>query len=177
MMRRIGPVLLLGVAAMASAQDFPVEPAKPAATATAVAKPGTETDPAPAKPAFAKTPAAVVAPVMDAAAVTPVPVMAEGAETTPLSLLGQSVKPGTRSELRWASGQSFDGTVVTTPVIVVHGPTVGPRICLTAAVHGDELNGIEIIRRLMNELDPAEMSGTVIGVPIVNFLGYARGSR
>ena len=145
MMKRIGLVLLLGVAAAASAQDFPVEPAKPAATATAspATKPSAETDPPPSKPAFAKTPAAVVAPVMDAAAVTPVPVMAEGAETTPLSLLGQSVKPGTRSELRWASGQSFDGTVVTTPVIVVHGPTVGPRICLTAAVHGDELNGID----------------------------------
>ncbi|MBK6729393.1 MAG: succinylglutamate desuccinylase/aspartoacylase family protein [Xanthomonadales bacterium] len=48
---------------------------------------------------------------------------------------------------------------------------------MTAAVHGDELNGIEIVRRLMNELDPAGLSGTVVGVPIVNYLGYARGSR
>ncbi len=171
---------LLGVSC-AMAQDFPVDATEPVpAVAPAKAPPSTTqaADKAPiATSPVARTPAAVISPTMDAVAVTPVPVLAEGAETTPLSLLGQSVKPGTRAELRWASGQSFDGTVVTTPVIVVHGSTVGPRICLTAAVHGDELNGIEIIRRLMNELDPVEMSGTVIGVPIVNFLGYARGSR
>lgn len=168
-------------ASCAVAQDFPVDATEPVpAVAPAKAPPSTtdDADKAPiATSPVARTPAAVISPTMDAVAVTPVPVLAEGAETTPLSLLGQSVKPGTRAELRWASGQSFDGTVVTTPVIVVHGSTVGPRICLTAAVHGDELNGIEIIRRLMNELDPVEMSGTVIGVPIVNFLGYARGSR
>ncbi len=171
---------LLGASGVV-AQDFPVDAAQPVqAVAPAKAKPSTAdtADQAPIAPSpVARTPAAVISPTMDAVAVTPVPVLAEGAETTPLSLLGQSVRPGTRAELRWASGQSFDGTVVTTPVIVVHGSTVGPRICLTAAVHGDELNGIEIIRRLMNELDPVEMSGTVIGVPIVNFLGYARGSR
>lgn len=179
-MKRFGALAWLAFSMLATAQDFPVEQAPAAAlpTAPTASSDHASTPDTPAKkPKIAKTPSAVVAPVMDAAAVTPVPVLAEGAETTPLSLLGQSVEPGTRAELRWASGQSFDGTIVTTPVIVVHGATVGPRICLTAAVHGDELNGIEIIRRLMNELDPAELSGTVIGVPIVNFLGYARGSR
>lgn len=169
------------------AQDFPVDAtAKPepaqAATVSAAAKPAATDDAAAKRPQApvapaSKTPMAVVAPTMDAVAVTAVTPAAEEATTEPLSMLGQAIQPGTRAELRWASGQSFDGTVVTTPVIVAHGTTAGPRICLTAAVHGDELNGIEIIRRLMNELDPAALSGTVIGVPIVNFLGYARGSR
>ncbi|MBK8287110.1 MAG: succinylglutamate desuccinylase/aspartoacylase family protein [Ahniella sp.] len=79
--------------------------------------------------------------------------------------------------MRWASSQSFDGATVTTPVVVFHGNKPGPRLCLTAAVHGDEINGIEIIRRVLNDLRPAEMSGSVIAVPIVNYLGYARGSR
>lgn len=181
-MRRLLPGVLLCAGLAVCAQDFPVDAKpKPAASAGEPARttPG-PAEPASGKPAAAplpKTPMAVVAPTLDAVAVTPLPIMAEGAETTPLSLLGQSVRPGTRAELRWASGQSFDGTVVTTPVIVAHGATAGPRICLTAAVHGDELNGIEIVRRLMNELDPASLSGTVVGVPIVNYLGYARGSR
>lgn len=98
-------------------------------------------------------------------------------ELEPLQLLDEWVQPNTRRELRWASSQSFDGATVTTPVIVFHGNKPGPRLCLTAAIHGDEINGVEIIRRVLNDLRPAELSGTVIAVPIVNYLGYARGSR
>lgn len=98
-------------------------------------------------------------------------------ELLPLQLLGEWVQPNTRRELRWASSQSFDGATVTTPVIVFHGNKPGPRLCLTAAIHGDEINGVEIIRRVQNDLRTAELSGTVIAVPIVNYLGYARGSR
>jgi predicted deacylase len=46
-----------------------------------------------------------------------------------------------------------------------------------AAVHGDELNGIEIVRRVMHDIDPEKLSGAVIGVPIVNVQGFRRGSR
>ena len=95
----------------------------------------------------------------------------------PMQLLGELIEAGSRHELRWASSQSFDGVVVTTPVIVLHGVKPGPRLCMTAAVHGDELNGIEIIRRVTNEVDVAELAGTVIAVPIVNYLGYSRASR
>jgi predicted deacylase len=97
--------------------------------------------------------------------------------TGPLQLLGEQIESGSRHELRWASSQSFDGAVVTTPVIVLHGVKPGPRLCMTAAIHGDELNGIEIIRRITNEVDVAELAGTVIAVPIVNYLGYSRASR
>jgi hypothetical protein len=48
---------------------------------------------------------------------------------------------------------------------------------LTAAVHGDELNGIEMVRRVMHDLEPKKMSGAIIGVPIVNVQGFRRGSR
>ncbi len=95
----------------------------------------------------------------------------------PLELLGEMIESGSRHELRWASSQSFDGAVVTTPVIVLHGVKPGPRLCMTAAIHGDELNGIEIIRRVTNEVDVADLAGTVIAVPIVNYLGYSRASR
>ena len=62
-------------------------------------------------------------------------------------------------------------------MLVANGAEPGPTLCLTAAVHGDELNGIEIVRRVMHGLNPGELKGVVIGVPIVNLNGFRRGSR
>jgi predicted deacylase len=98
-------------------------------------------------------------------------------EVPPLEILGKTVQPGERRRLRWAAGQSFSGQSLDTPVIVVRGVARGPALCLTAAVHGDELNGVEIVRLVMHDIDPGKLSGTVIGVPIVNLLGFTRGSR
>ncbi|HSJ79431.1 MAG TPA: succinylglutamate desuccinylase/aspartoacylase family protein, partial [Erythrobacter sp.] len=66
---------------------------------------------------------------------------------------------------------------VSTPVLVVNGTLPGPTLCLTAAVHCDELNGIEMVRRVLHDLDPQKLSGAVIGVPIVNLQGFRGGSR
>jgi len=95
----------------------------------------------------------------------------------PLSLLGKTVQPGTFETLHWAPDQSFRSIATPVPVLVAHGNEPGPRLCLTAAVHGDELNGIEMVRRLMYELEPGELAGTVVGVPIVNLDGFRNGSR
>lgn len=62
-------------------------------------------------------------------------------------------------------------------MLVVNGAKKGPVLCLTAAVHGDELNGIEIVRRVLYDLDAKKLTGTVVGVPIVNLQGFRRGSR
>lgn len=95
----------------------------------------------------------------------------------PIELLGRVAEPGTRVEARWRVGESFDGSVVQTPLIMVHGLEPGPRLCLTAGVHGDELNGVEVVRRVVNDTDPKILKGTLIAVPIVNLMGFARGSR
>ncbi len=95
----------------------------------------------------------------------------------PVQLLGVEIFGGQRSELKWSAGQSFGGRSLDTPVLVAHGLKRGPVLCLMAAVHGDELNGVEIVRRVMGDLDPQQLSGTVIGVPIVNLLGFLRASR
>jgi predicted deacylase len=50
-------------------------------------------------------------------------------------------------------------------------------VCVTAAIHGDEINGVEAIRRLLIDLRPAEMSGGLIAVPVVNELGFMAGDR
>jgi predicted deacylase len=104
------------------------------------------------------------------------------AETTPepdttLTLLGSEVAPGTSVRLSWSATELFEGVPVSTPVLVVNGTSPGPTLCLTAAVHGDELNGIEIVRRVVHDIDPETLTGAVIGVPIVNVQGFRRGSR
>jgi predicted deacylase len=101
---------------------------------------------------------------------------AEGNAKT-LHLLGSDVPPGTSARLSWAATELFEGVPVSTPVLVVNGTIPGPTLCLTAAVHGDELNGIEIVRRVMNDVTPDRLSGSIIGVPIVNVQGFRRGSR
>jgi len=94
-----------------------------------------------------------------------------------LSLLGSDVEPGEASLLKWAFEATFVDTSAPVPVLVVNGVTSGPTLCLTAAVHGDELNGIEVVRRIVHEIDPEKLSGAVIGVPIVNLQGFRRASR
>ncbi len=93
------------------------------------------------------------------------------------ALLSTEILPAQAMRLSWQPQQSLDGLHLPTPVLVVNGAKTGPVLCLTAAIHGDELNGIEIVRRILHDLDPGQLSGTVIGVPIVNLQGFHRTSR
>ncbi|KPP97497.1 succinylglutamate desuccinylase/aspartoacylase family protein [Marinobacter sp. HL-58] len=101
----------------------------------------------------------------------------EPEEATSLELLGSEVSPGTSTRLSWAPNIQIAGLSQPTPVLVVNGSKPGPNLCLTGAVHGDELNGIEIIRRTIYDLEPDKLAGRVIGVPIVNLPGFQQGSR
>ena len=96
---------------------------------------------------------------------------------TPLTVLGTEILPGTAHRLSWSATELFEGVPVSTPVLVVNGALPGPTLCLTAAVHGDELNGVEIVRRVMHQIVPKKLSGALIGVPIVNVQGFRRASR
>lgn len=94
-----------------------------------------------------------------------------------LKLLSSEVMPGTSARLAWEPSYSFMGISAPTAVLVVNGVRKGPTLCLTSAVHGDELNGIEIVRHILYNIDPKTLSGAVIGVPIVNLQGFRRSSR
>ncbi len=63
------------------------------------------------------------------------------------------------------------------PLIVMHGARPGPCLWVSAAIHGDELNGVEIIRELLDEVDPKSMQGTLLAVPILNVFGFIHQSR
>ncbi len=104
----------------------------------------------------------------------------DGASLKPkgkVRLLGAEVRPGTSQKLTWVAGTAMEGFVSPVPVFVINGKGAGPVLCLVAAVHGDELNGIEVVRRVLNELDVETLNGAVIGVPIVNIQGFYRGTR
>ncbi|MEZ4331560.1 MAG: succinylglutamate desuccinylase/aspartoacylase family protein [Myxococcota bacterium] len=95
----------------------------------------------------------------------------------PVQLLGSAVAAGKRARLGWHASNDVAGLQTDTPVLVAHGVAPGPVLCLTAAIHGDELNGIEIVRRVYHSIDPETLAGTLIGVPVVNLVGFQRASR
>ncbi|WP_323753016.1 succinylglutamate desuccinylase/aspartoacylase family protein [Marinobacter sp.] len=102
---------------------------------------------------------------------------AEPVPSETFAILGKEVLPGTSTRLAWSPNIQIAGLSQITPVLVVNGAHAGPTLCLTGAIHGDELNGIEIVRRAMYDLDPAKLSGQVVGVPIVNLTGFQQGTR
>jgi hypothetical protein len=111
----------------------------------------------------------------DAAKLLPNPL--EFNELASLFLLNTKVPQGVATRLSWSPQRTVESLSTSTPVLVVNGAEPGMKICLTGAIHGDELNGIEIIRRVLYTLDPQRLKGTVIGVPIVNLQGFQRNSR
>ena len=101
----------------------------------------------------------------------------QGEEQPALILLGTEVPPGTTTRLGWSPKVGFMGVSTPTPVLVINGVSPGPTLCLTAAVLGDESNGIETVRRVLYSIDAQKLSGAIIGVPIVNIAGFRAGSR
>ncbi len=95
----------------------------------------------------------------------------------PFEIAGQSVQSGTRAQLEIPIARLMSGTPVALPVIVFHGSGEGPAVWVNAAIHGDEIGGVEIIRRVTERLDPQTMNGTVVAVPIVNVHGFNTGDR
>ena len=84
---------------------------------------------------------------------------------------GVAVPPGERRTLELPLARRSTGTQLVLPVEVVHGRRPGPRLFLCAAVHGDEINGVEIIRRVLRR-PLRDLAGTLIAVPIVNVHGF-----
>ena len=69
------------------------------------------------------------------------------------------------------------GSPICVPVMVARGKKDFPILGLTAAVHGNELNGIPVIQRLFNEIDVKELKGTIVGIPVVNIPSFTRKKR
>ncbi len=95
----------------------------------------------------------------------------------PVTVAGVTVEPGERRDIAPTISESYLGDRTTLPMAVLNGVEDGPRAFVTAAVHGDELNGIATCRQLLDALDPSQLAGVVVIVPIVNVPGVQIGSR
>ncbi|MCB1173870.1 MAG: succinylglutamate desuccinylase/aspartoacylase family protein [Leptospiraceae bacterium] len=93
------------------------------------------------------------------------------------AIAGQLIQPGENRLLRLPLPGLHSETSVHMPVRVIHGREAGPVLFLSGAVHGDEINGIEIIRRILSLPSLKRMKGTLLAVPIVNVLGFDSHSR
>src|SRR5210317_2599758 len=87
------------------------------------------------------------------------------------------VGPGKRANVNLPVADLYTSTSLHMPVKVICGRKAGPVLFVSAAVHGDELNGVEIIRRLLRLKTLASMRGTLLAVPIVNVHGFLDQSR
>jgi predicted deacylase len=99
------------------------------------------------------------------------------ARNKPIQIGDVTVTPGTRAAIRLPVADLYTGTALSMPIRVVCGKQAGPTLVVSAAIHGDELNGVEIIRRLLKRRGLSSLRGTLIAVPIVNVHGFLEQSR
>lgn len=95
----------------------------------------------------------------------------------PITIGDVTIQPGQRRYVDLPLPPLYTHTSVAMPVHVINGKQKGPVLFVTAAIHGDEINGIEIIRRLLATKALSRLSGTLIAVPVVNVYGFVSQSR
>jgi len=95
----------------------------------------------------------------------------------PLSINGDTVQPGSSATIELPAGRLYTHAPMSIPVHVVCGKQAGARLFISAAIHGDEINGVEIIRRLLKLPVMKRLKGTLMAVPIVNVHGFINHSR
>ncbi len=94
-----------------------------------------------------------------------------------IEIFGETVAAGSQRTFNIPIGQLYTHTDIHIPVQVVNGKTSGPVLMICAAIHGDELNGIEVVRRVLKAPWLKNLRGTLIAVPMVNVLGIIHRSR
>ena len=102
---------------------------------------------------------------------------ADTASNGAFRIAGHDVGRGERKRIDLPIAALATRTQVAMPVTVVNGAGPGPVLWLSAAVHGDELNGIEIVRQVLAGIGNDELSGTLVAVPLVNPFGFIHQSR
>lgn len=90
---------------------------------------------------------------------------------------GQLIAAGSRETIDLQVSVLANNTPMKLPVHVIHGASIGPVFFISAVVHGDEIQGVEIVRRVLSALKNVNLRGTLLAVPIVNSFGFLNHSR
>lgn len=88
-----------------------------------------------------------------------------------------TVKPGERASVEFKVPDLYTHTGITMPISVIHGKKPGPVLFVSAVIHGDEINGAEIIRRVLHSKKVKNISGTLVAIPVVNIYGFISKTR
>lgn len=99
------------------------------------------------------------------------------ARRAPITIGGTEFRPGRRGHVDVPTGTLISGSPMAMGVQVLHGRRDGPTVWLSAAIHGDEILGVEVIRRVLAHVDVRSLGGTILAVPIVNAHGFNTGDR
>ena len=87
------------------------------------------------------------------------------------------VDPGKKRHIDYPIGETYLGKPVEIPVTIINGAHPGPRLYLSAAVHGDEVNGVKVLQEVASRYEPADLHGTIVCVHVVNVPGYIAQER
>jgi predicted deacylase len=99
------------------------------------------------------------------------------ADNRPITIGDHRIEPGRSRRFDLPVARLPTGTWESIPVALVNGRRAGPHVFLSGAIHGDELNGVEIVRRVLKHLDARKLAGAVVAVPVVNVFGFVNQSR
>ncbi|MDC7236079.1 MAG: succinylglutamate desuccinylase/aspartoacylase family protein [Spirochaetales bacterium] len=103
--------------------------------------------------------------------------MAGSEKNSTFEIAGMSIRPGSRSTGEFPLARLVTGNQISMPLSVINGREPGPVIWISAAIHGDEVSGVEVIRQVTEKINPKEFRGTLITVPIVNVHGFLNSER
>lgn len=95
----------------------------------------------------------------------------------PFEIGGISIPPGERATVHFEVARLYTHSPLSVTAEILHGKKPGPILMINAAIHGDELNGVEVVRKTLENLNPANIHGTVIAIPVVNVFGFIHKSR
>ena len=93
------------------------------------------------------------------------------------SFEGTTVPPGEHEHVMFPVSESYLGEPVSMPVTVINGTESGPTVFLSAAIHGDELNGVEVVRQAAQLVEPGDLAGCVVCLPVMNPFGFITQQR
>lgn len=98
-------------------------------------------------------------------------------DNTPFTFAGNIIEPGSKKIILFPAPNLNTQIKMEIPVHVFHGKKPGPKLFIISAIHGDELNGIEIIRRVHEYIKMKHLSGTLITIPVANIHGVMMQTR
>lgn len=98
-------------------------------------------------------------------------------DANPFAYGDEQVLPGTKRRVRYPVGEDYLGDPVEIPVTIINGERDGPAVFLTAAIHGDELNGVKVVQEIAARYSPRQLHGTLVCLHVCNIPAYEAQQR